>query len=271
MKQKWTDLINNVLSNIICQIIFILFTAIGTPIVSAITLMKKGTGQYLDTTWWIIFATFILLSVINIIAAILHFINIKTNPSFPTIKSEVSYSFIRTELFFSDREHIKCNRDVNFKVLLDKMRFIRKQFTWTGDGYKGTTLDAKSIAKNYKIDDTIRRLPPQIYDIEFDCEKKKGEHVSYRITSEVEDNSHVMQPFLSQQINQETKKLNLVLTVPMGLVKNVKQIIYADSACKIKIAEPCSITPITYGNMETYEINIKRPKLLHIYRIEWEW
>ena len=80
-----------------------------------------------------------------------------------------------------------------------------------------------------------------------------------------------MQPSLSQQINSKTKKLELVLTVPRGLVKNVTSSVYADSAHKVEIGVSKKIDTKTYGEMETYEVCIKNPELLHRYFIGWEW
>ena len=159
---------------------------------------------------------------------------------------------------------------VKDKLLIVPRIYTNKPRT-TGDGYKGTVLDEKSKGKNFKIDDSVRRLPPQIYDVEFDAEKKKGDRVSYRVITEVTDKTHVMQPSLSQQINSKTKKLELVLTVPRGLVKNVTSSVYADSAHKVEIGKKKKIDTKTYGEMETYEVCIKNPELLHRYFIGWEW
>lgn len=274
-EKNWVQSLNNfflnIVSNIICQIIILLLPTIGTPIISAITLIKKSNGENIDVIWWILFSLFIIFSICNIIAAILHFIYRYKRPFFPAFKSDISYNYIRTELFFCDRENIKCNRDVSFNILCEKMRFMRKQFTWSGDGYKGTILDENTKNKGFKIDDSIRKLPPQICDIEFDCEKHRGDIVDYKITSELEDTGHVMQPILSQHISQTTKELTLILTVPKGLVKNVYSVAYADVLCKNRIGKPEKVEIKTYGDKETYEITRKNPRLLHFYRLEWEW
>ena len=271
MNKTFKDVGISMLSNAIWELLLIVGAAVGTPIMATIVLIKKGNGEDIDIVWWIILVVFALLNIGNIIVGILQFVRRTNKPTFPAIKSDVLYEMMRTELYFADRENIKCYREVRFKVLCDKMRSIRKQFTWTGDGYKGTVLDEKSKGKNFKIDDSVRRLPPQIYDVEFDAEKKKGDRVSYRVITEVTDKTHVMQPSLSQQINSKTKKLELVLTVPRGLVKNVTSSVYADSAHKVEIGVSKKIDTKTYGEMETYEVCIKNPELLHRYFIGWEW
>lgn len=265
------DILVGFISSAISSFALSLIAAVGTPVVAAIALARKSNGKNLDIAWWIILGIFAFLSAANIVVGILQFVKRTNKPKFPAIKSDVLYENMRTELHFTDREHIKCYREVDFKVLCEKMKYIRKQFTWTGDGYKGTFLDERSKSKDFKIDDSIRKLPPQIYDIEFDHDKLKGEEVSYCVRSEVEDNMHVMQPVLSQHITSKTKKLVLVLTAPKGMVQNVKSSVFADSASKVQIQKYEEVDVRAYGDLETFEINIKNPELLHIYKLEWEW
>lgn len=271
MKKTIQTIAINILSNLLYQAIFSFIIFIGTTVVSVVTLTQMRDNSKVNISTWVVFILFLILSIGNIVSTILKFIKKENTPNFPAIKSDISYNYIRTELYFADREHIKCYREVRFTVLCEEMKFIRKQFTWTGDGYKGTFLDKNSRNQNFKIDDSVRRLPPQIYDVEFDCTKRKGDSVSYKLISEVEDISHVMQPFISQHINEPTKKLNLILSVPVGMVKNVRTSVYCDSTCKIKIGDTKDVEVKTYAGINTYEINIKKPELLHIYRIEWDW
>lgn len=272
MKKNINNIFINIISNAIYQLIFWLFLAIGMPAVATITLLKEAHGDNISSKWWLLLTLFVLLSLGNIVIGILQFVRVRSRPVFPSIKSDMYYEISKTELHFVDRENIKCYREVNFKILCDKMKYIRKQFTWTGDGYKGTFLDEeRSLCKNFIIDDSIRKLPPQIYDVEFDSEKKKGDWVSYCVRSEVEDKGHVMQPFLQQIVKNKTQKLELVLTVPRGMVKNVRSCVTADSSGKVQIGDREEITKKSYGDYEAYEFVIKKPELLHIYRIDWEW
>lgn len=147
------------------------------------------------------------------------------------------------------------------------MEKIRKQFTWTGTGYKETTLEKKM--GNYKLIDSPRKHPPQIYEIEFDSVKRCGDKVSYKTKTEVDDTEHIMQPFLSHMVKGPMDYLELRVTAPIGMLKNVRFLEYADTSAEIPISKPQYLNAKTIGNLETFEYPINNPSLLHNYRIEW--
>ena len=108
MNKTVKDVGISMLSNAIWELLLIVGAAVGTPIMATIVLIKKGNGEDIDIVWWIILVVFALLSIGNIIVGILQFVRRTNKPTFPAIKSDVLYEMMRTELYFADRENIKC-------------------------------------------------------------------------------------------------------------------------------------------------------------------
>lgn len=74
----------------------------------------------------------------------------------------------------------------------------------------------------YSIDiGSARKYPPQIYDVIFKEPKKRGDYVHYRVLTELFDEREVMLSFLSQHISGPTKKMELVVSVPKGMIKKL--------------------------------------------------
>ena len=264
------NILINVFSSFIYWIIFSIGATRLTPIFSGILLFLKGDGKEIHLWTWCILAVSIMINIISIIINILVFMKKGNKPQFPIIKTDMIYEKLRTELYFENRRDIKCFREVRFKVLCEKMEHIRKQFTWTGDGYIGTFMEP-NFEDKYLIDSgSIRKCPPQIYDVIFKEPKKKGDYVHYRVRTEVFDEGEVMLPFLSQHISGPAKKMELVVSVPKGMIKNVRFVEYADSAGKMVIGEPIPVESKSVGNLDVYEFEKKKPELLHKYKLEWE-
>ncbi|MBR2950292.1 MAG: hypothetical protein IKC46_10540 [Lachnospiraceae bacterium] len=264
------DLLFNWISDFLYGVIASILATIVTPIVSAAILYMQSNAEDVPVWIWIVLGISISINIVSIVCNVLVLIKRENKPQFPSIKSDVKYEKLRTELYFETRTEIKCFREVKFKVLCQKLEYIRKQFTWTGDGYKGTYID-KDFENKYSIDSgSLRRFPPQIYDVIFDKPKKKGDFVHYKVRTEVTDQGKVMMPYLSQQITSPTKKLELMVTVPRGLISEVVFVEYADVAGKTSIGEPEMIEAKSVAGLEVYECEIKNPNLLHVYRIEWK-
>lgn len=239
--------------------------AIGTSVSVVITQTK---GQKVSLFCWFLLGLSLFVGIGCLTVSIIYFIKKSKRPVFPALPSDVRYEKAVTELFFKNRENIICNREVKLIILCEKMDRIKKQFTWTGSGYKSTTLE-KAMG-NYRLIDSPRKHPPQIYEIIFDAVKRCGDKVSYKTKTEVDDIDHVMQPFLSHLVKGPMDYLELRVTAPIGTLKNVKFLEYADTSAEIPISKPKELSTKIIGNLETFECSIKNPSLLHNYRIEWE-
>lgn len=270
--KKLEKLLGDVLANLIANLVLTAITGIPTAAVliySSITIVLKQTkGESVPIYSWVIFCIALLVGILNVIITIIYFVKKSKRPVFPAISSDVRYEKAITELFFKTRESILCNREVKIKVLCDKLEKLTKQFTWTGTSYKCTKLE-KSMGK-YTLEDAGRKHPPQSYTVVFDSVKRAGEKVSYKTCTEVEDEDHVMQPFLSHQIKAQTDYLELRVTAPVGLLKNVRYAEYGDSTAEVQLTKPVSLEAKNIGNLETFGYTIKSPNLLHCYRIEWD-
>ncbi len=268
MKEFFKSILSNIVANLAVTAIMGVPTAVTLVWTSVYIVIKQTNGVTVPFYSWIILTVSLFVGIINVIIAIICFIRKSRRPVFPAISSDVRYEKAVTELFFKTRENILCTREVKFKVLCDKLEKITKQFTWTGSGYKCTKL-VKSMGK-YTLVDTERKHPPLSYDVLFDSVKRPGDKVSYKTCTEVEDDSHVMKPFLSHQIKAQTDYLELRVTAPTGLLKNVRFAEYADNTAEVELSKPVTLEGKDVGNLETYEYQVKSPNLLHCYRIEWE-
>lgn len=262
----------NVLSNSIYGVIVLIISAISailSPTISAVMLFFQGEGKVIPIWLWVILVVSVIISITSIILNLLTVIKRKNKPQFPAIKPEIMYDKVRTELFFQDRENISCIREVRFKVLCEKMEYIRKQFTWTGKGYNGTFIEPEFEDK-YSVEWNVRVFPPQIYDVIFKEPKKKGDFVHYAVRNELTDSEEGMIPVLSHYITSPTKKLELVVTVPKGMIKQANFVEYVDAEGKATIGDKIPIEVKHIGNLDVYEYQKKNPELLHRYKIEWE-
>ncbi|MDE6663568.1 MAG: hypothetical protein K2K46_09525 [Lachnospiraceae bacterium] len=266
MKELKTVAIN-VLSNSIYALIFyvvsIIFAAL-IPIISAIIIFIQGEAQSVPLWIWIILVIFVIISIISIILSIAILAKRKNQP-----KPQIKYEKLKIELFFEDRVNIKCIRDLNFTVMCEKMKHLRKEFVWTGTGYKGTYIDDEFKDK-YSIDWSGRVFPPQIYDVIFEEEKVKGDEVHYIVRHEVTDENQEMIPRLTQHIVDPVKMLELIVTVPKGMIKRVYFVEYVDPSGNVVIGNKVPIEVKHVGNLDVFEYQKCNPELLHSYKIEWE-
>ena len=266
------EFLKDILSNIVANLATTAITGIPAALVlvsSTIGIVIKQTkGLAVPLYSWILLGISLIVGIINVIVVIVYIIKKSKRPVFPVISSDVRYEKAITELFFKTRENILCSREVKFEVLCEKLEKITKQFTWTGSGYKCTKL-VKSLGE-YVLIDGERKHPPQSYEVRFDSVKRAKDKVSYKTCTEVEDDDHVMKPFLSHQIKAQTDYLELRVTAPIGLLKNVRFAEYADTAAEVELSRPVALEGKNIGNLETYEYQVKSPNLLYCYRIEWE-
>lgn len=267
MRNFFKDIFTNIIANL--AVVFI--TAIPTAVIAIGTsvsiVIKQTKGNLVPFYSWGILALALIVGIGNLITVAVYLVKKSRRPVFPVISPDVRYEKAITELFFKNRENIFCSREVKLVVLCEKMERINKQFTWTGSGYKSTVLE-KAMG-NYTLKDSNRQHPPQSYEIIFDSVKRCGDKVGYKTKTEVDDNDHVMKPFLSHLVKGPTDYLELRVTAPVGLLKDVRFVEYADSTAELPISKPQELNSKSVGNLETFEHIVKSPNLLHNYRIEW--
>ena len=268
MKQWLKDIISNIIANLAVMAIVAIPSAIIAIWTSVSIVIKQTKGYNVPLYSWILLVISLLVGIGCLTTSIVYFIKKSKRPVFPALPSDVRYEKAVTELFFKDRENIICTREVKLVILCEKMEKIKKQFTWTGSGYKTTTLE-KSMG-NYTLNDSPRKYPPHTYEVVFDSVKRCGDKVGYKTKTEVEDTEHIMQPFLSHLVKGPMDYLEIRVTAPIGMLKETKFLEYADTSAEIPISKPIDLEAKNIGNLETFEYSIKNPNLLHNYRIEWK-
>lgn len=272
LKKKAKSFIEGIVSNLVTNVIVEMVVGIGAPCALIWTSFKsfvlKAEGKTVPLMYWVILGCSFLIAILCIVMVMFYVLKKRNRPNFPKIMSDVRYETAKSELFFKNREEITCSREVKFEVVCEKMDSIKKQFTWTGTEYKGTTLE--KAQGNYTINDYQRKKPPHGYEVKFDSVKARGEKIWYKTRTEVEDTNHEMKPFLSHTVKSPTDKLEIRVTAPVGLIKNVKFSVFADTLAEISISTPKQVEAKNIGNLETYSYEINKPYLLYNYRLDWE-
>lgn len=268
MGKFFKDVLANILANLVVLGISSLFSMLLTVGTGLWIVISQTNGGKISITGWVVLILSFVIGIFNLSLGMVCFIKRKNKPEFPEILSDVRYEKAITELYFKDREHISCSREVYFKVLCAELEKITKRFSWTGSAYKSTYIEKAD--GNYSLQDSGRQHPPQSYEIIFDVIKKKGEIGYYKTRTDVEDEKYVMETHLSHQIRSQTDYLELRVTAPVGLLKNVRFIEYADNMGELPISKPEALNGKMIGNLEAFEKKIDDPRLLHVYRIEWK-
>lgn len=269
---KIKSLIENIISNIIASLVLTALVGFGAPCAVVWASLKTFSigvaGKKISLVYWFILIISLLIALMCSIFCIIYIIKRRNRPNFPKIIPEIRYESAMSELYFKSRENISCIREVKFQIVCEKMDLIKKQFTWTGSDCKGTILEASK--GNYTLVDYGRKKPPHGYEVRFDSTKKRGEKIWYKTRTDVEDNNHEMKPFLSHVVKSPMDELEIRVTAPIGLIKNVYFSVFADSMAEILIAEPKQILVKNIGNLETYSYTVNKPNLLYNYRLGWE-
>lgn len=268
MKKFIKDILLGICSNISVILISATISAIISVGTSVWVVIRQTKELIVPIYGWILLFVSLLIAVGCITSCIVFSIRKSKRPVFPKILSDVKYEKIVLELYFKDRDNIYVNRDIRFVVLRDKMEGLRKSFTWTGSGYKSTVLiDAPP---EYEIIEYKEKQPRQSYDVKFDSTKTRGDIVEYKTKTDLEDREHKMKPVLSYLVKGSIAYLELRVTAPKGLLKDVRFLISADTAAEIPLANPILISPKNVGDLEAYEYIVKKPNLLYNYQMEWK-
>lgn len=271
MIEKLKGFAENVASNVVASIILSVLVGFGAPCAliwsSVKSYVAKAENNAVPKIYWIIYIIGLAVALLCIIFTIIRIVKRANRPNFPKIQSDVRYESAVSELYFKNREEIACFREVKFEVICERMASISKQFNWTGTEYKGTSLEKSQ--GNYTLIDCQRKHPPHGYEIKFDSVKLRGEKVWYKTKTEVEDTNHDMQPFFSHMMKSPADSLELRVTAPIGLLKDVTYAVYADSMAEIIISESIPIQAKNIGNLETFSYKIDKPNLLYNYRLDW--
>ncbi|MCM1540201.1 MAG: hypothetical protein NC121_02960 [Blautia sp.] len=186
------------------------------------------------------------------------------------ISSDYRFSSIIAELTFDDnRKNITSTLDYNMTVLADNVTEFKRDLIWSGSKYNGTRILQKNDNR-YEIEDSQRDHSPYPYIIKFNSEKKRGETISLKTETSVVDEKLDMIPEYSFMAKYQIDELILKIIAPEGMIKNVKQAVYADRAKSICIEPPRNMTSETVRNLVVFTYRILNPTLLYTYCIEWE-
>lgn len=271
MRGKIKDFVENILSNLISSILLSVLIGLGTSLVilwsSIKSLIISSEGNTIPLGYWIIFTIGLAVAMVCIVLTIYSIIVKVNKPQFPRIQSDIRCESAISELYFESREEIKCSREVYLEVICEEINSIKKQFTWTGTEYKCTILEESD--KGCSLRDYQRKKPPHGYELDFDEPRHRGEKIHYKTKTEVSDMGHEMKPFFSHLVKSPTDELEIRITAPKGLLKNVRYTICADTLGEIPISSPEHIKAKPIGNLETFSRKIDKPNLLYNYRLDW--
>lgn len=203
-----------------------------------------------------------------IIVEIIYIAKRRNRPNFSKIVPDLKYEIAKSELYFRNRETIICTREAKLEIVCDKKDSIDKKFTWTGSEYFKSTLEESD--GDYILEDYQRKKPPHGYVIKFNTTKYRGDKVYYKTKTVLSDGNHDMRPYLMHTVSSPTKMLELRITAPRGLIKNVKFTVYADVAGQIPISKPQPLLGEHIGDLGTFCHVEENTNLLYNYEISWE-
>lgn len=270
--EKAKSIVENILSNVIASIILMAVTGFGASgaVVwcSVKALIMKSENNIIPPIYWVVYIVGLLVAMFCIILTVINIVKKARKPNVSKIQSDIRYERAISELYFKNREEIVCSREVEFEVLCERKDSITKQFMWTGTEYKGTVLEKS--AGEYTLVDYQRKKPPHGYEVKFDDMKYRGDRVWYKTKTEVSDASHDMKPFFSHMVKSPTDSLEIRVTAPKGLLRDVVYVVCADALGEIQISVPKSIRAKCIGDLETFSYVIDNPNLLYCYRLEWK-
>lgn len=189
----------------------------------------------------------------------------------PLVKtSDMDYTFHETIFSFDgNREKITCTRNAGLKARTSGIKEIQRTMVWTGGSYDGTKLANANFP--WEIEDIQEGERAYSYKIKFGRELNIGEEVNYSIVTNVKDEQHVMQRYVSQIVRYRTEELRIILKCPKNLITNVRYVEYADIEMKEIFSETIATKHEDSDETEIYTLERTRPNLFYTYSIEWDW
>lgn len=288
--QKHIDEIKtNIISNILWYIISLLIgnIALWIPLIQGVYNVVHKSGNTIPLYAYILAGASILLLTAIILFLILVIRNdslkkerdiddssqkvndASSNNDYSDIPLDYKFSSIIAEMTFDDnRVDIESTIDYKMLVLKDGVNELKRQLIWSGSEYIRTELVERN--GNYSLDDSERALSPFPYIIKFNENKKCGDRVEFKTRTLVKDGNMSMIPMYSFMVKYQIDKLTLRIIAPKDMIKNVKKVVYADSAREICVEESKEIYGETIRDLVRYTFEIKNPALLYNYFIEWE-
>ena len=170
---------------------------------------------------------------------------------------------------FESREKIRCERNMEATVKSENLNKIEKYNIWTGSTYEGIYKLESDESDDYTVKNKEDVKSPYGYVIEFKNEKHKGDKIKICTYTRVEDEEHIMNPYIGHIVTADTNKLVIKVMCPQKIIGNVREIVYADmdmsklikeKECKKKIVD----------NLEVYEFVVEKPNMFYSYSIEWK-
>lgn len=270
IKEHKDEIITNTLQNLIWIPILALVSLVWN-------LLKLAYNKILDFDDYIILiiivATATTLSLVSIVIFIItHIKNIGIQNKIKKIDEiALDYKFtnVTAELILDkERKNIRSIISYDMVVLAKKLKLIKRQITWSGSIYKGTSIIE---GEEYcRIIDSDRSTSPYPYQIKFFQELNLGDNVSFTTQTLVSDEEKIMMPLYVFFVKHQIENLTLRIIAPEKMIKNVTHAIYADTSKEICVDEPKNIVGEKIDNLVRYTYNIQSPVLQYNYFLEWE-
>lgn len=204
-----------------------------------------------------------------------------------TVK-DIEYIYQETEFIFETRENIHAIERLQVKALHSNIQEISNITYWTGSSFDGMKLsdfkrgkgkhkkeslnqDRGDNTKSYQYNVENCEHQPYIGTLRLSEPLKKGETISYKITIDVKDATHIMNPYYAQMVTIRTKKLVLSVKAKEGLLKNVKKVVYADTNMTPEYEVQSEEIPVTVSQdgYQVFKVSISKPNLNYSYCLEW--
>lgn len=183
---------------------------------------------------------------------------------------DISYEEMIIELKFKgDRNKIESTRQIRAVIQKEGINYLEKKLIWTGSAYDGT-----EMLKGEESDDDLSVVElgselPYKYNINIGKLRKKGEKINYKILTNLKDEKHVMEPYLAHMVKNNTESLIIRVIAPKGMLKTVKEAVYADLDMKTKVKEDNIVINEVDGN-EIFQYVINQANVNYTYAIEWK-
>lgn len=188
----------------------------------------------------------------------------------PSLADDIHFTKVTIELYIKSAEDIRYKMKFNGVVNKDGVEEFSKELRWSGSQYFSTKVTSASM--EYTLEDNVenRVHPPYIFTVRFNEALNKGEPFKLFTETHVSDKDKNMFRCSSFCIKYPIDELNMVLTAPPGIVKNVRKSGYCDAAREINYFTSKQIQTEDIGDLIKYSYNTNNPREWIYYCIEWD-
>lgn len=196
--------------------------------------------------------------------------DLTNNKPAPLRYKDIVYNHITAQLNIESRMKMSLERDEKITNNLPSLNRIYKRFLWSGTNYK-----IKEETDNIKIEEFIADSTSYSYCIAILNPLNKGECISFKTKTIMEDHDITSLPIFSYRIENKTQKLELILNIKKSVCSGkIYFRVYADKDKTALIKnEILSQVPEdkNVGDMIVFKKKIINPNVYYTYSIEWEY